>query len=202
MEIACIEGSKKLSIISRAHSFATMSLPSSGKEVKSWLKVVGTFSGYDGYCIVLWKILQWICSKLTHFIHIASIATHHHTHTHKEIDTSAIQNSTFRHRWRSYRCRQRCRAASQLCSLLLHICYVAWYVLSVYLFMCCAHWTKLTYVGPGQYRDGWPSSGGYTISVCNKPTRSTQPCIPPGSLNRVPAFAGVRAWMSPLPGGR
>jgi len=33
-------------------------------------------------------------------------------------------------------------------------------------------------------------------------TRSTQPCIPPGSLNRVPASAGVRAGMSPLPGGR
>ena len=32
--------------------------------------------------------------------------------------------------------------------------------------------------------------------------RSTQPCIPPGSLNRVPALAGVRAGMSPLPGGR
>ena len=32
--------------------------------------------------------------------------------------------------------------------------------------------------------------------------RSTQPCIPPGSLNRVPASTGVRAGMSPLPGGR
>ena len=32
--------------------------------------------------------------------------------------------------------------------------------------------------------------------------RSTQPCIPLGSLNRVPASAGVRAGMSPLPGGR
>ena len=31
---------------------------------------------------------------------------------------------------------------------------------------------------------------------------STQPCIPPGSLNRVPASAGVRAGMSALPGGR
>jgi len=41
-----------------------------------------------------------------------------------------------------------------------------------------------------------------TISACNKPTRSTQPCIPPGSLNRVPATDGVRAGMSPLPGGR
>ena len=29
-----------------------------------------------------------------------------------------------------------------------------------------------------------------------------QTCIPPGSLNRVPASAGVRAGMSPLPGGR
>jgi len=50
---------------------------------------------------------------------------------------------------------------------------------------------------------GWVTVfGRYTISVCNKPTRSTQPCIPPGSLNRVPASAGVRAGMSPLPGGR
>ena len=32
--------------------------------------------------------------------------------------------------------------------------------------------------------------GGYTTSVCNKPTRSTQPCIPLGSLNRVPALTG------------
>ena len=44
--------------------------------------------------------------------------------------------------------------------------------------------------------------GWVTVSVCNKPTRSTQPCIPPGSLNRVPASAGVRAGMSPLPGSR
>ena len=28
--------------------------------------------------------------------------------------------------------------------------------------------------------------------------RSTQPCIPPGSLNRVPASAGVKARTSPL----
>jgi len=32
--------------------------------------------------------------------------------------------------------------------------------------------------------------------------KSTQPCIPPGSLNRVPASAGVRAGMSPLSGDR
>ena len=32
--------------------------------------------------------------------------------------------------------------------------------------------------------------------------RWTQPCIPPGSLNRVPASAGVKAGMSPLPGGK
>ena len=51
---------------------------------------------------------------------------------------------------------------------------------------------------------GWvtPSSGRYTIPVCNQPTRSTQPCVPPGSLNRVPASAGVTAEMLPLPGGR
>jgi len=40
------------------------------------------------------------------------------------------------------------------------------------------------------------------ISACNKPTKSTQSCIPPGSLNRVPASAGVKAGMSPLSGGR
>jgi len=50
---------------------------------------------------------------------------------------------------------------------------------------------------------GWVTVfGGYTITVCNHPTRSTQPCIPLGSLNRVPASAGVKAGMSPLPGGR
>jgi len=42
----------------------------------------------------------------------------------------------------------------------------------------------------------------YTISGCNQTTRSTQPCTPSGSLNRVPASAGVKAGMSPLPGGR
>ena len=41
-----------------------------------------------------------------------------------------------------------------------------------------------------------------TAFHCNS-TRSTQPCIPPESLNRVPAnSAGVRAGMSLLPGGR
>jgi len=55
---------------------------------------------------------------------------------------------------------------------------------------------KLMHIGSSQYLVGWPSSGGYTISVCNKPTRSTQPCIPSGSFNRVPASAGVKAGMS------
>ena len=63
-------------------------------------------------------------------------------------------------------------------------------------------WAKLTHVGPGYNWDWWPSSSGYTILGCNQPTRSTQPCIPPGSLYWVPASAGVRAGMSPLPGGR
>ena len=50
---------------------------------------------------------------------------------------------------------------------------------------------------------GWVTVFGRdTISVCNRPTRSTQPFIPPGSLNRVPASTGVKAGMSPLPGGR
>jgi len=50
---------------------------------------------------------------------------------------------------------------------------------------------------------GWVTIlGRYTISVCNQPTRSTQPCIPPGSVNRVSASAGVKAGMSPLPDGR
>jgi len=47
---------------------------------------------------------------------------------------------------------------------------------------------------------GWVTVFGYIISGCNQPTRSTQPCIPPGSLNRVQASAGVKAGMSPLPG--
>ena len=59
---------------------------------------------------------------------------------------------------------------------------------------------KLTHIKPGYVVcDGWLSSGGYTVSVCNQQTRSTQPCIPPGSLNRVSASAGVRAEIWPLP---
>jgi len=41
-----------------------------------------------------------------------------------------------------------------------------------------------------------------TVALRIDTIRSTQPCIPPGSLNRVPASAGLRAGMSPLPGGR
>ena len=40
------------------------------------------------------------------------------------------------------------------------------------------------------------------VDDCKSCWCATQPCIPPGSLNRVPASAGVRAGMSPLPGGR
>ena len=43
---------------------------------------------------------------------------------------------------------------------------------------------------------------GYTILVCDQPTRSSQACIPPGSLNRVPASVGVKSGMTPLLGGR
>ena len=47
---------------------------------------------------------------------------------------------------------------------------------------------------------GWVTVFGQVYRlVCNQPSRSTQPCIPPGSLNLVPASAGVTAGMSPLP---
>ena len=48
----------------------------------------------------------------------------------------------------------------------------------------------------------WLQGPGVVVVVDVHITRSTQPCIPPGSLNRVPASAGVKAGMSPLPGGR
>jgi len=40
------------------------------------------------------------------------------------------------------------------------------------------------------------------LSSYRLPPTSTQPCIPPGSLNRIPASAGVKAGMSPLLDGR
>jgi len=51
---------------------------------------------------------------------------------------------------------------------------------------------------------GWVTVFGreYHLGICNQPTRSTQSWIPPGSLNRVPASAGVKAGMLALPGGR
>jgi len=49
----------------------------------------------------------------------------------------------------------------------------------------------------------WQGTHFDCVSLWGIPiSRSTQPCIPPGSLNRVPASAGVRAGTSPLPGGR
>jgi len=48
----------------------------------------------------------------------------------------------------------------------------------------------------------WAGMPSRYVTSQVEPTRSTQPCIPPGSLNRVPASAGVKAEMSPLPGGR
>jgi len=38
-----------------------------------------------------------------------------------------------------------------------------------------------------------PFNGPLSGTTWSTTTRSTQPCIPPGSLNRVPASAGVRA---------
>jgi len=56
----------------------------------------------------------------------------------------------------------------------------------------------------GYYLDGWLSAGRWTISVCNQPIMLTQPSIPPGCINRVPAYlAGVKAGRVHLcPGGR
>jgi len=53
---------------------------------------------------------------------------------------------------------------------------------------------------PSQHLSLAPSS--FNIHSIIPYLRSTQPCIPLGSLNRVPASAGVRAGRSPLPGGR
>jgi len=49
---------------------------------------------------------------------------------------------------------------------------------------------------------GWVTVFGqiYYLGICNQPTRSTRPCLPPESLNRVPALAGVKVGMSPLLG--
>jgi len=60
---------------------------------------------------------------------------------------------------------------------------------------------RMNEVNPRQARLvlGWVTVFG---RVCNQPTGSTQPCIPPGSLNRVAASAGVKTGMSPLSGGR
>ena len=50
---------------------------------------------------------------------------------------------------------------------------------------------------------GWVTVFGRAIHLGVEPaTRSTQPCIPPGWLNRVAASAGVKVGMSPLSGGR
>jgi len=43
---------------------------------------------------------------------------------------------------------------------------------------------------------------GHGLRTFTAVSRSTQPCIPPGSLNRVPASAGVNTGTSFLPGGR
>jgi len=43
--------------------------------------------------------------------------------------------------------------------------------------------TKLLYVGPGYYWDGWPSSDGQITSVCNQPPRPTQPPTLSGTGN-------------------
>ena len=57
---------------------------------------------------------------------------------------------------------------------------------------------RMNEVNPRRARlvHGWVTvSGVYTVAVCNRPTRSTQPCVSLGSLNRVAASAGVKAGM-------
>jgi len=53
---------------------------------------------------------------------------------------------------------------------------------------------------PSYFWDTWPSLMG-KLSWDITTTRSTQSCIPPGSLNRVPASAGVKVGKSLLSGG-
>jgi len=78
---------------------------------------------------------------------------------------------------------------------------LVWFFLTCHLVAWCSGYRR------SSHERSYPTSGpvstgmGYTITVLKQPTRSTQPCIPPGSLNRVPALAGVKAGMSPLPGG-
>ena len=43
---------------------------------------------------------------------------------------------------------------------------------------------------------------GHGLRTSTAVPRLTEPCIPPGSLNRVPSSAGVKAGISALPGGR
>ena len=62
------------------------------------------------------------------------------------------------------------------------------------------HWRRMSQTTPRQMRFGWLSRMGprnLGPSALQVNSAST-----PGSLNRVPASAGVRAGMSPLPGGR
>jgi len=54
---------------------------------------------------------------------------------------------------------------------------------------------------PGYFSDRCPSLVG-KLSWDVTTTQVTQPCILPGSLNRVPASAGVNAGKSLLPGGK
>ena len=57
-------------------------------------------------------------------------------------------------------------------------------------------------MGEGYEAGNWKGGERRREGMGREGSGSTQPCIPPGSLNRVPASAGARAGMSPLPGGR
>ena len=64
------------------------------------------------------------------------------------------------------------------------------------------HYKLSTYIHTNLYSAKNRENESEALVYHTTTTRSTQPCIPPGSLDRVPAAAGVRAGMSPLPGGR
>ena len=51
-----------------------------------------------------------------------------------------------------------------------------------------------------QFVLGWVTVFGRVYRLSMYPARSTQTCIPPGLLSRVPALVGVRVGMSLLPG--
>jgi len=65
---------------------------------------------------------------------------------------------------------------------------------------CCCTICSIAYWLASLHEQSYPTSGPVStglgdclrVPVCKQPTKSTQPCVPPGSLNRVPDFQGSR----------